>query len=185
MFVKFAPNCIYMSDFINSEGFEQIDFGIDINPIGIIHSPFKSPKGVPIQPSAAKEIEGNIIVFDDYLDGLKDLDGFSHIILIYYFHLVKNNSLIVTPFLDKSSHGVFATRASGRPNRIGLSVVELLGVDGNNLLIKNVDIVDGTPLLDIKPLVPEFDYREVTRIGWLEKNIHNLPSKKDDGRFLI
>lgn len=151
--------------------------------IGTIHSSFKEPYGVPIQPSGAKGIEGHVKVFDEYAEGLKDIDGFSHIILIYYFHLSKKPSLLVTPFLDKHQHGVFATRASARPNPIGFSVVELKKVDGNILYVKDIDIVDGTPLLDIKPCVPEFDFSKVTKTGWLENAVQDIAVTKDDGRF--
>ena len=154
-------------------------------PIGVIHSPFKEPKGVPIQPSAAKGVRGTVEVFWQYADGLKDLDGFSHIILLYHFHRARKCSLLVTPFLDSEQHGVFATRAPSRPNPIGLSVVRLLKVEGNILEIENVDIIDGTPLLDIKPYVPDFDHFEVERCGWLEKRTYRLEDRKDDGRFVI
>jgi len=153
-------------------------------PIGIIHSPFKEPRGVPIQPSGAEGIEGRVEVFPEFLEGLKDLDGFSHIILIYYFHLAKKPALSVTPFMDNKQHGVFATRASARPNSIGFSVVELDKVEGNMLSIRDVDIVDGTPLLDIKPCVPQFDFSKVTKTGWLEHVVRTLPDTKDDGRFI-
>lgn len=157
---------------------------LKLKPIGIIHSPFKKPTGVPIQSSGAIDVEGTAEVFSEYSEGLKDIEGFSHIILIYYFHLSKKPSLLVTPFLDNHVHGVFATRASSRPNPIGISVVELIKIKRNILHIKNLDIVDGTPLLDIKPCVPEFDFRNITKIGWLEHTIHKLPTLKDDGRFV-
>ena len=156
---------------------------IKFKPIGTIYSPFKEPLGVPIQPSGAKGIEGSVEVFTEFSDGLKDIDGFSHIILIYYFHLSKQTSLLVTPFMDKVEHGVFATRASSRPNPIGFSVVKLEKVEGNLLLIKDVDIVDGTPLLDIKPCVPQFDFSKVTKTGWLESTVQDIAETKDDGRF--
>ncbi len=156
---------------------------ISFNPIGIIHSPFSEPKGTPIQPSATEGAKGRVEVFSQFAEGLKDIEGFSHIILIYYFHLAKTKSLLVTPFMDKVNHGIFATRASARPNAIGFSVVKLHKVEGNLLHIRDIDIVDGTPLLDIKPCVPEFDFSKVTKTGWLEKSIHNLPETKDDGRF--
>lgn len=156
---------------------------IKYKPIGIIHSPFKDPKGVPIQPTAAIGIEGTIEVFPEYVDGLGDLEGFSHIILIYHFHLAKKASLKVKPYMDDRVHGVFATRSPSRPNPIGISVVSLVKIVGNTLYIKDVDILDGTPLLDIKPYVPEFDIRAVYRIGWLEENVKKLPTSKDDGRF--
>ncbi|AHL22500.1 MULTISPECIES: tRNA (N6-threonylcarbamoyladenosine(37)-N6)-methyltransferase TrmO [Thermococcus] len=152
-------------------------------PIGVIHSPFREPNGVPIQPSAAKGIRGTVEVFPEYADGLKDIEGFSHVILIYHFHLARPGELIVRPYMDDEGHGVFATRAPGRPNPIGLSVVRLLEVRGRRLTVGNIDVLDGTPLLDIKPYVPEFDVHRVERIGWLEKNVHKLPEARDDGRF--
>ena len=162
----------------------ETDNIINLKPIGVIHSPFKKPSGVPIQPSGAKGIEGSVEVFPKYLEGLADIEGFSHIILIYYFHLAKKASLSVIPFMDKHKHGVFATRASARPNPIGFSVVELEKVDGNILLIKDIDIVDGTPLLDIKPCVPQFDFSKVTKTGWLENAVQDVVHTKDDGRFI-
>ena len=157
---------------------------IKFKPIGIIHSPFKEMKGVPIQPSAAEGLKGTVEVFPEYSEGLTDIDGFSHIILIYYFHLLKKASLTVIPYLDSYAHGVFATRAPGRPNHIGFSVVELVKVENNTLHIKNVDIVNGTPLLDIKPCVPQFDFNKVTKTGWLINTVQNLADTKDDGQFV-
>ncbi len=156
---------------------------ITYTPIGIINSPFKEPEGTPIQPPGARGIEGSVEVFSDYVDGLVDLDGFSHIMLIYHFHLAKSPSLIAKPFMDDRPHGIFAIRAPSRPNPIGVSVVRLVGVKDNVLHIQDVDILDGTPLLDIKPYVPEFDAREVEKIGWLEINVRRLPTSADDGRF--
>ena len=156
---------------------------IKYKPIGIIHSPFKELKGTPIQPTAAKGIKGTVGIFPEYAEGLKDIEGFSHIILIFYFHMSKNTLLKVKPYMDNRLRGVFSTRAPSRPNPIGLSVVRLVGVEGTTLYIRDVDIVDGTPLLDIKPYVPDFDIREVDKIGWLKENIHKLSSSKDDGRF--
>ena len=155
-----------------------------VKPIGVIHSPFREPKDIPIQSSAARDIEGTVEVYEEYMEGLKDLDGFSHIILIYYFHLSKRYSLKVKPFMDDNLRGVFSTRAPSRPNNIGLSIVRLIKIEGNILYIKDVDVVDGTPLLDIKPYVPEFDVREDVRIGWLRDNIYKLSESKDDGRFI-
>jgi len=152
-------------------------------PIGIIHSPFKEVKGTPIQPAGAKGIDGNVEVFPEYAQGLKDLEGFSHIILLYHFHLSKKPSMTVTPFMDSSPRGIFATRSPRRPNPIGISVVRLVGIEDNILHIQDVDMIDGTPLLDIKPYVPDFDIREIQRFGWLENNIHKLSGLKDDGRF--
>ncbi len=153
-------------------------------PIGVIRTPFKDVKGTPIQPSAAKGVRGRVEIFPEYAEGLCDLDGFSHVILIYQFHLVRNCKLKVKPFLDDELHGVFATRAPVRPNPIGLSVVRLVAVEGCTLIVEDVDIIDGTPLLDIKPYVPEFDARKAERIGWLERRIGRLSSTRDDGRFV-
>ena len=153
-------------------------------PIGVIRSPFKDPKGTPIQPTAAKGIDGVVEIFPEYAKGLKDIEGFSHIILIYHFHLSKEQKLKVKPFMDDQPHGIFATRAPVRPNPIGISIVRLIRVKKNVLHIQDIDIVDGTPLLDIKPYVPEFDMREVEKIGWLQKNLHKLFTSKDDGRFV-
>jgi tRNA-Thr(GGU) m(6)t(6)A37 methyltransferase TsaA len=152
-------------------------------PIGIIHSPFSEPKGTPIQPSAATGVEGTVEVFPEYAGGLKDLDGFSHVILLYHFHLSRQPSLEVKPYMDEQRHGVFATRAPSRPNPIGISVVRLVKIEGNVLHVRNIDIVDKTPLLDIKPYVPDFDVRDVEKTGWLEKSVHKLKTSKDDGRF--
>jgi len=156
---------------------------IRYTPVGIVHSPFAEPKGTPIQPGAAHDVGGTVEVFRDFAQGLADLDGFSHVILIYHFHRSGPPALEVEPFLDHRTHGVFSTRAPNRPNPIGLSVVRLVGIEGNLLHVKDVDILDGTPLLDIKPYVPEFDVREVERRGWLENNVDRLPTSRDDGRF--
>ncbi len=155
---------------------------IEYRPIGVIHSPFKDVRGVPIQPKAAKGVEGVIEVFPQYVDGLKDLDGFSHIILIYHFHLVEGYSPLVKPYMDRVERGVFATRAPARPNPIGISVVRLVKIDENYIHVRDLDVVDGTPLLDIKPYVPDFDVFEVEKIGWLEKKIHKLRLARRDGR---
>lgn len=157
---------------------------IRLKPIGIVHTPFAEPRGVPIQTTSAKGVKGRVELFPEFAEGLKDIDGFSHIILICHFHRVQKTALTVTPFLDDHKRGVFATRAPSRPNHIGLSVVELEKVEGNILFVKDVDLVDGTPVLDIKPCVPQFDFKEVTKTGWLEKVIHKLPQAEDDGRFV-
>lgn len=156
---------------------------IKFKQIGIVHSSFKEPKGTPIQPGAAKGVNGTVEVFREYADGLKDLDGFSHIILLYHFHLSKESSLEVKPFMDDQTHGIFSTRAPNRPNPIGLSVVRLEKIEGNILHIKELDILEGTPLLDIKPFVAEFDIKDIKKKGWLEKKVRKLSTSKDDGRF--
>lgn len=156
---------------------------IRYRPIGTIHSPYQEPAGTPIQPSGARGVEGTVEVQPPYVGGLRDLEGFSHIILLYHFHRAGAVSLEVTPYLDRQPHGLFATRAPARPNPIGLSVVRLERIEGGTLYIRDVDVVDGTPLLDIKPFVPAFDVGEVTRVGWLERHVHKLSQAQDDGRF--
>ena len=141
-----------------------------IKPIGIIHSPFQSGAETPIQPSRSRA-NGQVEVFKEYQEGLEDIEGFSHIILIYWFHKSKGYSLKVKPFLDDALRGVFATRAPSRPNQIGISVVRLLERKENILYVKGIDVLDGTPLLDIKPHVPDFESGEIVRIGWLEGKI--------------
>lgn len=137
-------------------------------PIGIIRTPFKGVKGTPNQPAAGKDVEGIIEIQPEYTEGLKDIEGFSHIILIYHFHLSVGYSLRIKPFKHDHFRGVFATRSPKRPNPIGISVVRLLKVEGRTIYVKDVDIVDGTPLLDIKPYIPD-DCKEVERIGWLSE----------------
>jgi tRNA-Thr(GGU) m(6)t(6)A37 methyltransferase TsaA len=136
-----------------------------MRPIGEIHSPFIDKHEVPIQASHS-DILGSVEVYPAYVDGLLDLNGFSHVILIYAFHRSDHYDLQVVPFLDDRYHGLFATRYPARPNPIGLSVVELLAVHDNVLEIRGVDMLNDTPLLDIKPYVPEFDMRANVRVGW-------------------
>lgn len=152
-------------------------------PIGVIRSPFKDISGMPIQPTGALGVEGSIELEPEYLPGLRDLEGFSHIILLYHFHLSRGYELEVKPFLDDQRRGLFATRAPKRPNSIGFSVVKLVEKKGNILYIKDVDVVDGTPLLDIKPYVPKFDVRETERTGWLSRNAHQVEKIRADERF--
>ena len=156
---------------------------MEVVPIGIIRSPFKALEDMPIQPRGAAGIRGTVEVAASFCEGLKDLDGFSHIILLYQFHRSQGYALQVVPFMDTTPRGLFATRAPKRPNPIGLSIVELERVDGNCLHISNVDILDGTPLLDIKPYVPRFDIHQVTRSGWLEHSDKNVTTHKSDTRF--
>ncbi|MDQ7838772.1 MAG: tRNA (N6-threonylcarbamoyladenosine(37)-N6)-methyltransferase TrmO [Thermodesulfobacteriota bacterium] len=156
---------------------------IILRPIGIIHSPFKDIQGMPIQPTAARGIPGTIKMEPEYVDGLKDIEGFSHIVLVYYFHLSEGYSLKVKPFMDDRLRGVFATRAPKRPNPIGISVVRLVRVEGRTLQVEDVDVVDGTPLLDIKPYVPEFDSPKAERIGWLSEKVNKIHKMKADERF--
>jgi tRNA-Thr(GGU) m(6)t(6)A37 methyltransferase TsaA len=157
---------------------------ISYTPIGIIHSPFVEPQGMPIQPAAAAGIRGAVEVFEEYRAGLKDLDGFSHVILLYHFHRCRGFDLRVVPFLDTRSRGLFATRAPKRPNPIGLSVVRLDRIEKGVLHIRNVDVLEGTPLLDIKPYVPEFDGCVKVRTGWLGEGRKTVRGRKADKRFV-
>ena len=152
---------------------------IEYEPIGVVNSPFAESKGTPIQPSRAKNAAGTVEVFRGFAEGLADLDGFSHIILLCHMHKTSGYRLKVIPYLDDQPRGLFATRAPSRPNPIGLSVVELLGIEGNMLAIRGVDLLDGTPVLDIKPYVSEFDQRTKLRTGWL-KNARRKTDLADD-----
>lgn len=143
---------------------------ITFEPIGVIHSPHKGVEGTPIQPSRAEGAIGTIELLPEYADWLVDLDGFSHIILLYHFHKSPGPRPRVIPFLDTEERGLFATRSPCRPNPIGLSIVELLKVERNLLTVKGIDTLDGTPVLDIKPYVSEFDHRPDVRCGWFELN---------------
>jgi len=148
-----------------------------IQPIGIIHTPYSDIKNMPIQPIAATGIKGYIELLPEYAEGLKDMEGFSHITLVYHFHKINGYDLITIPFMDDKPHGIFACKAPKRPNAIGISTVLLLGIDGNIIHIEQVDMLDGTPLIDIKPFYPRYDNRENVTTGWLEKNI-DLPLEK-------
>ena len=136
-------------------------------PIGVIHSPFTEKSETPIQPSRSQAI-GKVEIYPQFTDGLQDIEGFSHLILLYVFHRSSEYSLKVTPFLDDQTRGLFATRYPCRPNPIGLSTVRLLSRDAKILEIEGVDVLDGTPLLDIKPYMPEFDIRQNVNAGWYE-----------------
>ncbi len=157
---------------------------IIIQPIGIINTPHKDINNMPIQPIAAENIRGTIELLPEYVDGLKDIEGFSHITLLYHFHKIEGYKLAVVPFMDTEERGIFACKAPKRPNAIGTSTVKLIGVEGNILHIEQVDMLDGTPLIDIKPFYPRYDNRDNCTIGWLEKN-KDLPLERlrADERF--
>jgi len=161
-----------------------MDKEIILNQIGTLVTPFKTRAGMPIQSNGAKGVKGQIILNENLQNGLNDLIGFSHIMLIYYFHKSVGFDLETKPFLDTEKRGVFATRAPKRPNSIGISVVKLIAIENNILYIENVDVLDGTPLLDIKPYIPEFDKHEVEKTGWIENKIVKLNSIKSDNRFV-
>jgi len=156
---------------------------IEYHSIGVVHSPFAELKGMPIQPSGAEGIAGTIEVFPEFREGLRDLDGFSHIILLYHFHKVTEHRLQVVPFLDTELRGLFATRAPARPNPIGLSVVRLKEIQGDVLSVLGLDILDGTPVLDIKPYVTEFDGPRDVNMGWLENALKQKRKMVSDDRF--
>jgi tRNA-Thr(GGU) m(6)t(6)A37 methyltransferase TsaA len=151
--------------------------------IGIIHSPFQTTEDMPIQPSGSTSISGYAEIYPEYQEGLQDLDGFSHVILLYCFHKVSGCKLTVKPFLDDATHGVFATRAPVRPNPVGLTVTKLAAIEGTRIHLENIDILDGTPLLDIKPYVPEFDRPGSVRTGWLESAKRKASEVRSDNRF--
>ncbi|MCL5735227.1 MAG: tRNA (N6-threonylcarbamoyladenosine(37)-N6)-methyltransferase TrmO [Actinobacteria bacterium] len=137
-----------------------------LKSIGVIHSEHKCMEETPAQPVFAEECLGTVEVFPEYAAGLQDIEGFSHIYLLFYMDRALPAKLVVMPLLDDVERGVFATRSPYRPNAIGLSIVELLGREQNILAVKGLDILDGSPLLDIKPFTTRFDYRETTGNGW-------------------
>ncbi len=153
------------------------------HPIGVIRTPWTSVENAPIQPAGARDIEGTIEIKEIYLEGLRDLDGFSHILLVYHLHQAGEALLTVTPFLDTRPHGLFATRAPRRPNPIGISVVRLSHIEGVTLNILDVDMLDGTPLLDIKPVTREFDGIPTARDGWLSETQNQVSRIRSDNRF--
>lgn len=158
---------------------------VTYEPVGHISSPYESLEGMPIQPAGAEEVQGTVVVDDAYAAGLEDLAEFSHCILVYHFHESPADApLRVEPFLDETERGLFATRAPRRPNSIGISVVEILAVDGTDISISGVDVLDGTPLLDIKPFVPAFDVPQTCETGWLESSAQRADERRSDDRFI-
>jgi tRNA-Thr(GGU) m(6)t(6)A37 methyltransferase TsaA len=162
---------------------EEIVDKLNYRPIGIIHSPFKGREGTPIQPIGAIGVMAEVEIFPEYVEGLQDLEGFSHIILLYHCHLSRAYKLKVKPFLDDVERGLFATRAPARPNPIGMSLVRLMRIENATLFVQDIDIIDQTPLLDIKPFVTDFDVRKAAKTGWLETKASNAAKISDDGRF--
>ncbi len=151
--------------------------------IGIIRSPFTELANMPIQPKGATEAIGTIIVDPKFERGLEDLEGFSHIYLLYLFHKADRTELTVIPFMDNTPRGVFSTRSPLRPGHIGLSIVELLGREGNELKVRGIDVLDQTPLLDIKPYIAEFDEVKESRSGWMCASEEEVRKKRSDRRF--
>ncbi len=154
-----------------------------MEPIGIIHSPFADIENMPIQPKGAAHVEGTVHFRESYVEGLKDLEGFSHIYLIYIFHKAERIRLTVTPFMDSTERGVFATRSPLRPNHIGLSIVQLVKIENGMLTVKGIDVLDETPLLDIKPYIRNFDSVEDSLSGWMAASKDEVAKKRSDGRF--
>ncbi len=152
-------------------------------PIGVIHTPFKDLDEMPIQPTSDTSGPGTVEVFPEFAPGLQDLEGFSHVYLLYYLHKVCQSKLVVTPFLDSQPRGIFATRGPSRPNPLGLSLVELVRVEENLLVVQGIDVLDETPLLDIKPYVPEFERTDDVRIGWLAQARGRIRDQRSDNRF--
>lgn len=152
---------------------------ITMHPIGIIHSPYKESRNIPIQGTFKKEVEAWIELKDRYVSGLKGLDKFSHMIIIYYFHKSQREEIEGKPFLEQDKHGIFAIRSPHRPNHIGLSIVKIKSIRGNRIYFTEVDVLEGTPLLDIKPYVKHFDSRDNVVSGWLDKHFKNgnIPDK--------
>lgn len=156
---------------------------ISYEPIGHFRTPFTDIRGMPIQPLGAKGVQGTIAMVPELREGLADLDGFSHVIVLYHLHEIRGHELTVKPFLDQNTHGIFATRSPRRPNPIGLSVMKLNGVSGGTVFLENVDVLDGTPVIDIKPYVPDFDIWNADRIGWFEGKSGNASHHRADDRF--
>ncbi len=166
------------------EIFEGVGMTVTFEPIGTLFTPFSAAEGMPIQPSGARGVEGKIVLNEELQDGLMDLEGFSHVWVIYHLHGVIGGKLKVTPFLDSKPHGIFATRSPARPNPIGLSLFRVLGVSGREVHLSDVDVLDGTPVLDIKPFVADFDTADNARFGWFEGKSHAASSVVSDNRFV-
>ncbi len=157
---------------------------IPLTVIGTIHTPYNRLEDMPIQPKGAKESEGVIELLPEYSEGIKDLDGFSHIYLLYHFHQARRTELTVTPFMDTIPRGVFATRSPLRPNHIGISIVELAEIEKNSINVRGIDVLDNTPLLDIKPYIQNFDAVAQNRSGWMTASMEEVAKKRSDGRFV-
>ena len=156
---------------------------VTFTPIGVIRTPFTTLEDMPIQPTGARNVLGEIHILDEYAEGLQDLDGFSHIHLLYHFHRNTGYDLKLVPFMDSVPRGLFSTRAPKRPNMIGMSIVRLESVEGTVLRVRGIDVLDETPLLDIKPFVAKFDVVDADRFGWLDQNADKAQTIKSDKRF--
>jgi tRNA-Thr(GGU) m(6)t(6)A37 methyltransferase TsaA len=156
---------------------------VTYRPIGVVRSPFTEIPGMPLQPPAAPDVEGRIELEPEYAAGLLDLDGFSHVWVLAHLHRAAAVDLQIVPFLDTERRGVFATRSPGRPNPIGVSVLRVLAVQGSTIHVAGVDLLDGTPVLDVKPYVPQFDHVAADRIGWFEGKVAGVKDVRADPRF--
>ena len=152
--------------------------------IGIIRTPHKEIPGMPIQTANARGIRGTLEIAEEFAPGLDDLSGFSHVVLLYHFHKITKFNLKPVPFLDGTCRGLFATRAPSRVNPIGLSIVKLIAVEKNVATVEDIDILDGTPLLDIKPYIPAFDAIPQAASGWYAERLKDLPATRADDRFI-
>jgi tRNA-Thr(GGU) m(6)t(6)A37 methyltransferase TsaA len=155
-----------------------------LEPIGTIHTPYTNLEQMPIQPKGAAETIGTLVIHEAYKEGLKDLDGFSHMYILYHFHKAMRSELLVTPFMDTEIRGVFATRSPLRPSHIGMSVSQIICVEDNIVTLKGIDVLDGTPLLDIKPYIPQFDTVSNVKTGWMNKNEAEVANTTSDSRFI-
>lgn len=156
---------------------------ITLSPIGRLETPFNDIADMPIQPSVLANTRGKAVLDEKFVPGLKDLDGFSHIILLFLLHKISGYQLEVVPFMDTLPHGIFATRSPKRPNRIGMSIVRVESVEGNIVHFKGVDMLNGSPLLDIKPYYSYFDQQTQVRNGWLEGKTLRPENLRSDKRF--
>lgn len=157
---------------------------MEIEPIGILHTPHNDLSSMPIQPRGAKDIAGRAVLRPEYAEGLKDLGGFSHIYLIYHFHKATRTELAVVPFMDTQARGVFSTRSPLRPAHIGISIVRVTGVTNNIVHFSGADMLDGTPLLDIKPYIQAFDHVEGSTSGWMQADETTVSETRSDDRFV-
>lgn len=156
---------------------------LSYRPVGVVRSPFTAPAGMPLQSVAARDVHGQIEIYREFAAGLTDLDGFSHIHVLAHLHRGRPGGLTVVPFLDDTERGVFSTRSPRHPNPIGLSVMRLLSVNGTILQVTGIDLLDGTPVLDIKPYVPQFDAIAAERTGWLQRVAPRVHDTTADARF--
>ena len=157
---------------------------ISMKVLGTIYTPFEKLEDMPIQPKGAAETIGTIELEEQYSEGLADLNGFSHIYLLYEFHMAQRTALTVTPFMDTTPRGVFATRSPLRPNHIGISIVKLIGVEKNIVTVQGIDILNGSPLLDIKPYIAAFDAVQKSQSGWMKSSEDEVADKRSDLRFV-